>query len=201
MSPATTKISAIVLAAGSSSRMGPINKLLLPHLGQKSIIRSVVERILRSDVKEVIIVLGHQAERVKEDLSELNIRFVTNPHFTSGMTSSIQCGAAAAGPDTSGILICLGDMPLLTPEDYRRVTAAVTGERQIISPVYEGQKGHPVFFSHHFIPDILAHNEPEGCKSIVTRNKVVLDRVISPNAHILQDIDRPEDYDKLPNEG
>ena len=190
--------SAIILAAGTSTRMGTRNKLLLPlSPGGLPLIRVVVERVLASNCGEIIVVLGHEKEKVKAVLEDLDIRFATNPMYRSGMTSSIQSGVGVVHPDSAGVLICLGDMPLLNTEDYNRVTEAVTGAPQIIVPVFEGQNGHPVFFSHHFISDILAHDQPEGCKSIVSRNKDRVTRIAGPNSHILKDIDLPEDYHRL----
>ncbi len=191
-------VSAILLAAGSSRRMGKQNKLLLPWNDQPMIAR-VAEQIQGSKASEIIVVLGHEAEKVKAALAPFDVQFSYNPKHQSGMTSSIQAGIKTCSPDSRGYLICLGDMPRLQTTDYDTIIEQVSGKKEILAPFYRGQKGNPVFFSRHFKGEILAHTEAEGCKKIVQANALLLRSIPFTNDHILHDIDKPEDY--LPQNG
>jgi len=120
-------ISAIVLAAGNSLRMGRQNKLLLPY-GNKTIIEQVVDQLLDSRVGEVVVVVGYEQNKIKAALAMRPVKLVFNSRYQTGMTTSIQTGVAAASPRARGYLICLGDMPALTAEDYNAVMPRA-GER------------------------------------------------------------------------
>ena len=91
------KVTAVLLAAGTSTRMGGVNKLLLP-VGGMPLVRRSVETLLRASVGEVVVVLGHEAERVRAAVGALPVRCVVNAAYASGMTSSIQAGVRAAAP-------------------------------------------------------------------------------------------------------
>lgn len=192
-------ISAIVLAAGLSTRMGQHNKLLLPINGE-AIVRIVVTRLLAAGPGEVIVVLGHEKEAVKAALSGLDIKFVINDKYQEGMTSSIQAGVNVA--NGSGYMICLSDMYAIEAAEYMVLAAFFTAERQldpecICVPVFKGSKGNPVIFSNTFCEKILAHEEPEGCQGIVLENKFHLKKIDMQEPHVMQDLDYPEDYRQL----
>ncbi len=188
-------ISAIVLAAGTSSRMGQKNKLLLSFKG-RTFIQQVVEQLLQSKVGEVIVVLGHEGDEIEQLLSQNKVRFAINDNYKSGMTSSIQAGVKASDLQSDGYLICLSDMPFLMTEDYNQMCAIVTGNREIGVPFYRHHKGNPVFFSKHFKNDILDHKAPEGCRAIVQNNAQYIIKVHFDHPRILRDIDTMEDYEK-----
>ncbi|HEV3251229.1 MAG TPA: nucleotidyltransferase family protein, partial [Puia sp.] len=108
-------LSAIVLAAGLSKRMGKANKLLLPYKG-KTVIEIVVENILTAGLGEVIVVTGHEEEKLRNALKNLAVDFVHNPRYLTGMTSSIQEGIRPA--KGKGYMICLSDMLLISADEY-----------------------------------------------------------------------------------
>ena len=189
-------ISAIVLAAGTSSRMGTKNKLLLPFKSS-TFIENLVTQLLKSTVDEVIVVLGYEKGNIKQVLTQKELVFTVNINYSSGMTSSIQAGIKATSKKTDGYLICLSDMPFLTTKDYNKILAAISGNKEIILPFYKNQKGNPVFFSKDFREDILTHSTPEGCKGIVQHNNDFLIKIPFEDPHILKDIDTEETYLKL----
>jgi molybdenum cofactor cytidylyltransferase len=119
MSP---NISAIVLAAGTSKRFGAENKLLIDW-GGKPMIRHVVETVLAADPGEVVVVTGHEADRIESALAGLPVRFAFNERYQEGMGTSIACGVRAASPHTYGFLIALGDMPNLKQDHYHALIA------------------------------------------------------------------------------
>ncbi|NUQ26607.1 MAG: nucleotidyltransferase family protein [Saprospiraceae bacterium] len=191
----------ILLAAGASSRMGAVNKLLLP-LGDSTVLQQTLAAALASEVDEVWVVTGHESERVEAVLQPLGVHFVYNPAYEKGMTSSIQAGVRASGINTGAYLICPGDMPYLKPAHINLLIQqfnALDGQPGILAPVHNGKRGHPVLFSKHFRDEILAHTDPDGCKGIIQRHAGQLMLVEVENEGILHDIDTPEAYTSARN--
>ena len=110
---ANRNVTAIVLAAGRSTRMGGPNKLLAEIDGKK-LVRIVAEQALASKATGVIVVTGHQADLVEQALTGLNVKFVRNPDFAGGLASSVKAGIAAVPENADGAVVCLGDMPLIS---------------------------------------------------------------------------------------
>ena len=101
-------ISAVILAAGESRRMGKQNKLLLP-IGGEALLVKLVASVCASDVGQVLVVIGHEAEKIRRELNEFPLNFVYNPNFREGMTTSIKYGVKEVSHECDGLLICLGD--------------------------------------------------------------------------------------------
>ncbi len=157
-------IGAIVLAAGSSSRMGGgRHKLLLP-LGERPVIRHVLDAILQSQARPVVVVVGHQADRVRAALAhspaDSDVSIIENPAYLQGMSSSIHVGLRELMRDEQqtqtikGVLIMLGDQPLMTEHiiDALIEQKAVTDKR-IVAPLYGGKRGNPVLFDASLFTD------------------------------------------------
>jgi len=194
-------LTAIVLAAGMSRRMEGENKLLLPF-DDKTMLETTLDQILASGVGEVVIVTGHEAERVREILKNRSVKTVFNPDFASGMTSSIQAGIRAASPETQGFMICLSDMPLIDSAIYRQLAEVFfekikTAQRVIVQPVFENTPGNPVIFSAVFKNEMLALEHPEGCKPVVQANREFVVRVPVSSDSILRDADTLADFEKV----
>ena len=192
-------VSAIVLAAGLSKRMGAANKLVLPYKN-KTVIATVVENIIAAGIEEVIVVSGFEAEQIQVALEGLPVQFIYNPEYEKGMTTSIQQGVFAAKGD--GYMICLSDMVLIEPDEYTLLKKVFEekvqlDEKCICMPRYKNEKGNPVIFSSFYKEAILEHKNMEGCKEIVQLNKAHIHWVEMDTAHILQDMDYPEDYKTL----
>ncbi len=194
-------VSAIVLAAGLSERMGMVNKLLLPYKG-KTVITRVVENILKAGLEEVIVVTGHEEEKLRTALQDMAVLFVQNPHYLTGMTSSIQEGIRLA--KGNGYMICLSDMVLISTDEYAKLKNSFEkqlsiDDKCICLPVYKEVKGNPVIFSSWYKAAILGHEAKEGCKEIVNSNKRNNFLVVMSTPHVLKDIDYPEDYALMEN--
>ncbi len=188
--------SAIVLAAGSSRRMGAANKLTLPYAGH-TILEAIIIQLQASLIDEIIVVLGHEKEVIKTLLSPYKgLVFCYNAEHLTGMTSSIQMGVKSASEHTDGYLICLSDMPFLETNDYNTILHHINHQKEILLPFYEHKKGNPVYFSKHFRNDILNHKELEGCRGIVQKNKAFIQKIVFDNDHILRDIDTVGAYEK-----
>jgi molybdenum cofactor cytidylyltransferase len=194
-------VSAIVLAAGESRRMGAVNKLLLPF-GEATLIERVVGVVEASEAREVVVVVGHEAAQVREALREHAVVFAENTRYREGMTTSIHAGVRAAAPEASGFMICLSDLPLIEQAELNRLLAAFEAARQedagrIVVPVFGGQRGNPVIFPAFYRADILGHGGLMGCKGIVQQNPERVVEVAMPTDHVLRDADTPEAYARL----
>jgi molybdenum cofactor cytidylyltransferase len=191
--------SAIVLAAGLSSRMGDNNKLLLPYKN-KTIIENTLQSIISSPIKEVIIVLGKDYEKITPLIKHLPVQIEMNENFSSGLTSSIQAGILKA--NGSAYMLCLADMVLISSEEYKFIYSqfekALLSDPKVIGvPVYEGKKGNPVVFSSFYKNSILNHIPKDGCKEIVQMNQQHVFNIPMKSDHILRDMDTIADYEKF----
>jgi len=190
--PAKPRIAALVLAAGRSARMGAINKLLIGIDG-KPMVRRVVETVLAAAVKPVIVVTGHEQAKVAVALAGLAVTFADNPDYAQGLSSSLKRGLAALPPDVDGVLVCLGDMPLISPADIGRIVAAFNpGEgREIVVPTSGGKRGNPVLWSRRFFAEMRNLAGDTGVKHLIGIYPDAVAEVETGDA-VLTDIDTPQ---------
>ncbi len=205
MPASATKVSAIVLAAGSSTRMGEVNKLLLPYR-DSNLLLHCLSQIKEAKPFEIIVVTGHQQTRIEAILpQDDSLKTIFNAAYTSGMTSSIQTGIRAASEEAAAYMICLADMPYLAPETYSTLMMEFEKQQEdepvILCASYDAQRGNPVLFSQHFREAILKHDAPNGCKAIIEANPNATILIEQGNVQGRQDIDYVHDYQKLLDEG
>ncbi|HBA33078.1 MAG TPA: hypothetical protein DCZ12_02965 [Gammaproteobacteria bacterium] len=191
-------VSAIVLAAGQSRRMGRRNKLLSLVNG-RPMIEQVVAEIARSTVDEIIVVTGHEHKAVlacMQAWSAPRLRTVFNPLYREGMASSIVCGLVAMKAQVGGALVCLGDMPWLVAEDYNRIIAAfnVSTPGSICVPFTRGQRGNPVLWGSAFFPQLKTLTGDKGARSLLAQHPEAWVKVLFSSDHILLDVDTPQAF-------
>ena len=188
------RIAAIVLAAGLSSRMGR-NKLLA-NVGGKPLIRRTVEAALASGASPVIVVTGNEAEGVKKALGDLPVKFVNNPYFSNGFSTSLKCSIKNVPDNSDGALVMLGDMPLVGSGLIARLIASFdpADGRAICVATHKGKRGNPVLWARRFFPEILALEGDVGAKHIIAANDELVCEVEAPDDAPLLDIDTPEDH-------
>lgn len=189
-------ISALLLGAGESKRMG-FDKLTLPW-GGKTIFEYCLDNLLRSNVKEVIVVVNNKGKSEFIMAKGKKVKIVINQDFKEGMSSSIRRGIKMIDRRSHGILIALGDQPLLktrTINSLIRVFSLKGGG--IIVPSFRGKKGNPVIFHRRFERELLALKGDIGGRSIIEKHpdEVAVVRVKSEG--ILKDIDIWKDYKNL----
>jgi molybdenum cofactor cytidylyltransferase len=186
-------IAAIVLGAGRSSRMGGPNKLLA-EINGKPLIRIVVEQALASHARPVVVVTGHQRERVEAALSGLPVKFVHNPHFAEGLGTSLRAGIAALSADADGVIVCLGDMPQIDAPLIDRLTTAIDPDKGalIAVPTIDGKRGNPVVWSRRFFPDLMTVEGDVGARHLIGRYPEAIAEVPVQGAAVLTDVDTPE---------
>lgn len=193
-------VSTIFVAAGSSTRMGKANKLLLNYK-TSTIVEHTFNQLIKSSINKIVVITGFDASKIKAVLNPKEIHFAYNKNYASGLTSSIQTGIKAISKKVEGYMITLADMPYLTHDDYDLLLDAFrtnyNGEPLIIVPKVNERSGNPVIFSKEFKKEILSHQKPEGCKGIIKKNNKFVMNVLLNNQNAFDDIDRPEDYLKL----
>lgn len=186
-------VSAVILAAGASRRFGA-NKLLAA-LGDAPLVRRTAENTLAAGVREGVVVLGHEAERVGEALAGLPLRFVVNVDYAAGMSGSLRVGVAAISDRARAALVVLGDQPFVEPAIIDRLIAVYrrTG-RPIVVPVYAGTRGNPVLFDRSLFPELLSIEGDRGARELIDRmleNVAAVDFPFDPPP----DVDTPAAYD------
>jgi len=195
------RVAAVVLAAGRSTRMGTANKLVAQIEG-KPVVRHVVEALLASRARPVLVVTGHEGERVEAALCHLPVTFVHNPDHAAGMATSLRAGISAVPAECDGALLCLGDMPRLSAPVVDALIEVFHPEdgRAIVVPVFEGQRGHPVLFARAFFPELCALEGDVGARSVIAAHPEAVVEVRVDEPGVLVDVDTPEALRKLGGE-
>ena len=191
-------IAAVVLAAGRSSRMGGPNKLLAEIAG-RSLLRMVVEAALASQARPVLVVTGHQRERVEAALAGLPVTIVHNPNYAEGLGTSLKAGIAALPAEVDGVVVCLGDMPQVDAALINRLIGAIDPDKGalVAVPTIEGKRGNPVVWSRRFFPDLMAVEGDVGARHLIGRyGEAVVEVPVSGDA-ALTDIDTPQALEAL----
>ncbi|MGB3864637.1 MAG: molybdopterin-binding/glycosyltransferase family 2 protein [Xanthobacteraceae bacterium] len=187
------KVAAVVLAAGRSTRMGGPNKMLA-ELGGKPLVRLVAEQALASKASPVIVVTGHQAEDVEQALAGLNVTFVRNPDFATGLASSVKTGIGAVPTDAAGAMVCLGDMPLIDARLLDKLIGAFSPERGslIVVPTCDGRRGNPVLWSRRFFGELMGLSGDIGGRHLVDHHSEAVVEVAVDGEGAFLDIDTPQ---------
>jgi len=188
-------ISAIVLAAGESRRMGQIKQLL--DWRGKPLLGHVLDSLRSSPVDEIILVLGYEAERILERVATQQVQVVLNPDYRSGMLSSLKQGLKAIHPHAEAFLIVLADQPEIPPGMIRRLIdefRSVRPAKSIVIPAYQGRRGHPALFSVKYCTEILQLSGETGAREILARHPDEVLTVEMDKDAVVIDVDTEEDY-------
>jgi molybdenum cofactor cytidylyltransferase len=193
--PATEghRVAAVVLAAGQSRRMGGPNKQL-ETVGRTPLVRRVVERVLQSKASPVVVVTGHQRERVEQALAGLPVRFVHNPDYAEGLSTSVKAGVAALPPEADAALVSLGDMPQVDARLIDRLVGAFdpANGALIVVPTFEGKRGNPVLWSRRFFRDLSELQGDVGARHLIGAYADAVVEVAAENRAVFFDIDTPD---------
>ncbi|MDG1438432.1 MAG: nucleotidyltransferase family protein [Emcibacteraceae bacterium] len=188
----SSRIAAIVLAAGRSTRMGADNKLLLTF-NDKTMVNYVVEQLFESKVCDIYVVTGNEAEAVQKSITG-QVNYVHNDEFAQGLSTSVKRGIAALPDDVEGVMICLGDMPYITAKNYNELITAYE-KGKIVAPTNDGKIGNPLIFSRVFFPDFEGLDGDKGARKLLKDYpEKIIECDLGTDA-IFQDIDTPEEYD------
>jgi len=186
-------ISAIVLAAGESRRMG-VPKALL-QFGDTTFLAQIVSVLQQSEVDGFTVVLGAEAARIRASTDLAGVDIIVNEDYRKGQLSSLTAGLRSVSSQTEAILLCLVDNPMISSEIVDRIVRAFreTG-RPIVIPVSGGHRGHPALFARAMFDELLNAPAEEGARYVVRSHKDQVFEVEIPEPAILARIDTPEDY-------
>ena len=186
-------ISAIVLAAGASRRMGE-PKMLMPW-GKSTVLQTVIATLQASSINDIIVVTGGGRQQV-EMLIGKTVQTVFNAEYEKGeMLSSIKLGLAVKMHEASAALICLGDQPQVKERTVRSVCDAFNKDKsQIVVPSYEMQRGHPWLVARPLWDELIELQPPKTPRDFLKKHARKIQYVIVDTPSILQDLDTPEDY-------
>ncbi|MBW8876185.1 MAG: nucleotidyltransferase family protein [Acidobacteria bacterium] len=188
-------VAGILLAAGTSSRMGS-NKLFFELEGE-SVLRGAVRRALAGGLSPLLVVLGHQSDEAARELEGLPCQWVLNPLYEQGINSSLKSGILAVPPEARAAMVLLADMPFVTPE---MIAAMIARYRETRAPLvisdYEGVNAPPMLYDRSLFNELLTMTG-EGCgRQVVKRHRGEAEVLAWP-ASALGDIDVPEDYARV----
>ncbi|HWL31791.1 MAG TPA: molybdopterin-binding/glycosyltransferase family 2 protein [Xanthobacteraceae bacterium] len=192
------RIAAVILAAGRSTRMGGPNKLLA-EIGGRPLVRIAAEEALASHARPVIVVTGHQREKVEAALEGLDVRRVHNPHFADGLSTSVKAGLGAVPDDVDGAIVCLGDMPQVRAPLIDKLVSAFDPERGALAviPTIDGKRGNPVVWSRRFFPELMTLEGDIGARNVIGRYPEAVVEVPLTDTAALIDVDTPEALDRV----
>ena len=182
--------------------MGALNKLLIEVDGEP-MVRRVAAAALASKAAPVVVVTGHEAERVQAALAGLDVTYAHNPDYAEGMSSSLQCGVdaldPARAPEIDGAVVCLGDMPRTSADLIDRLIAGFNPleGRAIGVPTYRGKRGNPVLWAARFFAEIRNLSGDVGARHLIGDHADAVYEVESPDHSVTIDVDTPEALDAL----
>ena len=189
------KTAIILLAAGPSSRMGQ-SKQLLP-IGNVSMIRHAISIVDQSGLRPVVVVLGANDDKLRNEIGKTEVELVSNPSWKNGMGSSLKAGISFINqkfPDTDAIIICVCDQPLLTATHLKRLlTKHIESSKPIVASQYGESGGVPALFHKSLFKDLVALYDGQGAKKIILQRPLETAWVEFPEGVL--DLDTPEDYE------
>jgi molybdenum cofactor cytidylyltransferase len=193
-------IAAVVLAAGRSSRMAPHNKLLVTDPSGKTMVARVVDNVLSSNARPILVVTGHMAEQVEHALGGRPVRYVHAADYAQGLAESLKAGIGAVPAECAAAIVCLGDMPLVTGRMIDRMLAVYDPEegRSIVLPTYRGKQGNPTIWDRRFFAEILGISGDSGARFLVRKHAEQVAEVEMADDAVLRDFDTTESLATLP---
>ncbi|GAB6143593.1 molybdenum cofactor cytidylyltransferase [Desulfocicer niacini] len=190
------KVAGIVLAAGSSSRMGR-PKQLLPFRG-RTLLDQVISHALKSDLDPIVVVLGHGADTIRKQVALAGVCVVENEDYAVGQSSSLKKGLTSVEHRCDGAMFLLGDQPLV---DHGVINTLIRAFQAALPPIVipfcNGKRGNPVIIHHHIFPLIYSLSGDAGARKLFARYQEGLLAVETGNDGILFDVDTLDDFQKL----
>ncbi|MEQ9465289.1 MAG: molybdopterin-binding/glycosyltransferase family 2 protein [Haliea sp.] len=187
------KVAALILGAGSSSRMGGVNKLLL-KVGGVPMLQRVVDAALGAELASVTVVTGCQADEVRHLLQGRDVRYVHNDAYREGIAGSLKLGLSSLPEDIDGVMILLADMPFIEAAHLNELIAEFNPaiERDIVAPLREGRLGNPIIWSSRYIPAMMNLSGDGGARPLLHEFAANVWEVPMGDDAIFLDVDTPE---------
>jgi CTP:molybdopterin cytidylyltransferase MocA len=186
-------VTAIILGAGESSRMGR-PKLLLPF-GDSTVIGTVINHVLASSVEKTIVVLGSNFDLHREVIKDYPVEIVNNTRYPEGMFSSVKCGLEAVPDTTDAVMVLLGDQPMIQAEEMDQLIESYRdSEKEIAIASHGNKRGHPIIFGRKFISEITGYPGEASLRDLLQKHPSEILEIKTGNDRILRDIDTENDY-------
>jgi CTP:molybdopterin cytidylyltransferase MocA len=189
-------VSAVLLAAGAGSRFGG-GKLLAPYRG-RPLIEASLSNLADAPVGETVVVVGDEAERLREVCSPYDVRVVENPAWAEGMSTSVRAGLRSLGPEARAAVVLLADQPLVGAGAVERLVAAFEAGARVAVATYGGRPRNPVLFSREVWPLLMKElSGDEGARPFLRRHPELVARVPCDGVGDPADVDTVEDLRRL----
>lgn len=191
-------LTAVILAAGPSTRWGAGQKLL-GQVGSRSLLQIAIENFEDTSVDEILFITGFEAQKTEAELAAHGIAFRRSLDYAMGIMSSVQTAIRNVSAQTDGVLICLGDLAGLTPQAIERVVrVARQNKDKLVAPIYKGTQGHPSYIPRKFFAEILSMPpQDKGCRFLFKQYPEEVILVPFATDEILKDVDRPSDIEAI----
>jgi molybdenum cofactor cytidylyltransferase len=167
---------------------------MIAEIGGKPLVRIAAEQALASKASPVIVVTGHERDKVEAALAGLNVRFAHNPDYAEGLGSSLRTGIAAVPAEADGAVICLGDMPHVDAALIDKLIAAFDPEKGalVVVPTIEGRRGNPVIWARRFFPELMAVTGDVGARGMLATVAEAVAEVPVTDVAVTVDVDTPD---------
>jgi molybdenum cofactor cytidylyltransferase len=186
-------LSAILLAAGESKRMGELKQLM--PLGSSTVVEQAIDNLLNSAVDEVIVVLGYKAEEIIKTLAAKPVKIMVNPNYRQGMSTSIIAGLILADLQAQAIMLALGDQPSVDSQTINQlIDEFYNHDKGIAVPTYQGRRGHPIIFAIKYKQELLELEGDIGGRQIIQCHPDDILEVAVDSESVITDIDTRDDY-------
>jgi len=186
-------LSAILLAAGESKRMGELKQLM--PLGKSTLLEQAIDNLLNSSVDETIVVLGHRAEEITEIIAGSPVKIMLNPDYRQGMSTSIIAGLTLVDPQSQAVMLALGDQPLVASRTINQLIDAFNNhDKGIAVPTHRGRRGHPIIFGIKYKAELLDLKGDIGGREIIRQHPDDVLEVAVDSKSIISDIATRDDY-------
>ncbi|HSP64242.1 MAG TPA: nucleotidyltransferase family protein [Pyrinomonadaceae bacterium] len=189
------EIAAILLSAGRSRRMGAF-KPLLPF-GDRTVIECCIGNLRAGGIDEIVVVVGHRAEDVREHLKHFQVSFAVNPDPDSEMSASIALGVEQITSKAKALLLALVDHPAVPPEVMRILIDEWKRGATLVQPEHAGRGGHPVLIDMTYRDDLLVLDPAQGLRALFAAHREKVCRVPVASPYVARDMDTWEDYRRL----
>jgi CTP:molybdopterin cytidylyltransferase MocA len=195
---ARMSVGAVLLAAGESRRMAGVNKLLL-EINGVPLVKRTLFALSGSGIDELVIVLGHEADRVEPLLADFPVRIVRNPDPAAGQMASVRAGLEALAGDFDAVVIALADQPLLNAQDVTALIGAFKKRERgaVVVPTFEGARGNPIILAGDLRKRILESDVNLGCRNLIDSHPELVTTFPAANDHYTFDVDTREDLERL----
>lgn len=189
-------LSAILLAAGESKRMGELKQLM--PLGKSTLLEQAIDNLLNSSVDETIVVLGHRAEEIIEIIAGSPVKIMLNPDYRQGMSTSIIAGLTLVDPQSQAVMLALGDQPLVASRTINQLIDAFNShDKGIAVPTHRGRRGHPIIFGIKYKAELMGLKGDIGGREIIRQHPDDVLEVTVDSESVISDIDTRDDYQSL----